>query len=65
MIRITVRETEVIKLLADGKTNSDIARKLYISVHTVKSILEKIYEKTNCHNRVQVVVWAINNNILH
>ncbi len=64
MINLTEREVEVIKLLAEGKTNAQIGQILFISVHTVKSILEKLYVKTSCHSRVQVVVYAIINNIL-
>ena len=59
MVHLTGRETDVIKLLINGKTNFEISKELFISVHTVKSILEKIYEKTDCHNRVQIVIWAI------
>lgn len=64
MINLTEREVEVIKLLAEGKTNAQIGQILFISVHTVKSILEKLYVKTSCNSRVQVVVYAIINNIL-
>lgn len=59
MVHLTGRETDVIKLLINGKTNFEISKELFISVHTVKSILEKIYEKTDCHNRVQIAIWAI------
>jgi len=63
MNNFTDREVEVIKLLINGLSNAEIGKILFISVHTVKSILEKIYEKTNCHNRVQVAVFAVKNNI--
>ena len=61
---ITEREFDVIKLLIEGKTNDEIGKELFISVHTVKKILENIYEKTSCKNRVQIVVFAIKNNLL-
>lgn len=64
MISITKREKEVIELLVEGKKNHEISSTLFISTHTVKAILEKIYYKTKCHNRVQVVVWAIKNNVV-
>ena len=65
MISVTKREADVIKLLTEGKTNLEISRILFISVHTVKAILEKIYDKTNCRNRVQVAIWAFKNNIMN
>ena len=65
MITLTERETDIVKLIAQGKTNPEISRILFISVHTVKAILEKIYEKTECRNRVQVAVWTIKNDILN
>jgi DNA-binding CsgD family transcriptional regulator len=61
MVDLTNREIDVIKLVVDGNTNSEIAEKLCISIHTVKSILENIYLKTDLHNRVQVAVWAFKN----
>jgi len=63
-VNITKREEDVIKLLSEGKTNSEIGNELFISVHTVKTILEKIYEKIGCNNRVQTVVYAIKNNLI-
>ena len=64
MINFTNREIEIIKRLIDGKTNSIIADELFISVHTVKKHLENIFLKTNCHNRIQVIVTAIKFNYI-
>ena len=61
MVYLTEREKEVIKQLADGKTNAQIADNLCISIHTVKSILENIYLKIGFHNRVQIAIWAFKN----
>ncbi len=61
MVYLTKREKEVIKQLADGKTNAQIADNLCISIHTVKTILENIYLKTGFHNRVQIAIWAFKN----
>ncbi len=61
MISLSKREKDVVRLLTDGKTNSEIASELYVSVHTIKSILENIYLKTGFHSRVQVAVWACKN----
>lgn len=48
---LTEREKEIIKLLAAGLTNKEIARQLSVSIHTVKNHLTNIYNKLNCINR--------------
>lgn len=48
---LTDREKEVIKLLAAGLTNKEIARQLFVSTHTIKNHLTNIYSKLNCVNR--------------
>lgn len=63
MLKFTVREIELIKLLASGKSNQEIGKAMFISVHTVKKILDNIYQKTCCHNRVQIAVYAIKNSL--
>ena len=55
---MTERELQVIKLLSEGKSNKQIANELFISFHTVKAILETIYEKTGLHNRVLLAIYA-------
>lgn len=62
MEKLTKRELEVVKLLAKGYTNLEIANELIISKHTVKAILENVYEKLGIHNRVLVAVYAIKDN---
>ena len=64
MINLTKRELDVIKLLALGKSNDEIAGELFISVHTVKKNLENIYDKIGYHNRVQVVIFALKNKLI-
>ncbi len=49
------RETDVLKLLAQGYVNKEIARKLDISGHTVGSHIKNLYRKLSAHTRVQVV----------
>lgn len=61
---LTNREIEILKYTAMGYTNSDIAEKLIISIHTVKIHLENIFVKLNIHNRIQATVVAIKNNII-
>jgi DNA-binding CsgD family transcriptional regulator len=53
--KITKRETEVIELICQGKTNKEIADQLFISVETVKDHNYKIFQKTGVKNRTQLV----------
>ena len=64
MINLTEREVTIAKLLIEGKTNKEIGKTLFISFHTVKATLEKIYRKTDCHSRVQFAIWAMQNGVL-
>ena len=56
---ITEREFEVLKLIVLGKSNTEIAKDLFISVHTVKAHVSSILEKFSVEDRVQVAVKAI------
>ncbi len=62
--RLTERETEVLKLVANGLNNRDIARELFISENTVKNHARNILEKLHLHSRMEAVVYAVRKNIL-
>lgn len=53
---LTVREAEVLRLVAKGYSNKKVAKSLGISGCTVKNHLAKIYEKLNCSNRTEAVL---------
>lgn len=55
---LTRREHEVLLLIAEGLGNWDVARRLWISVPTVKFHLSRIYEKIGVSNRTGAVRWA-------
>lgn len=57
MKNLTDREIQVAELVVLGYSNKEIAEKLFISIHTVKAILEHIYEKLNLNNRVLLAVY--------
>src|SRR5437667_10424854 len=57
--RLTDREMEVLKLVAQGLNNRDIAKKLYISENTVKNHIRNILEKLHLHSRMEAVVYAV------
>jgi DNA-binding NarL/FixJ family response regulator len=59
MERLTKREWEATKLVAEGLRNEDIAVKLRISEHTVRNYLGHIFEKLGLSSRVELVLWAL------
>ena len=58
---LTDRQIEILALVAVGSTNEEIADKLCISHHTVKTHLYRIFKKLNVPNRVQASLWAAKN----
>ena len=56
---LTVREKEVLELVARGKSNKEIAAALAIAENTVKNHLKNILEKLHLENRVQAATFAI------
>ncbi len=56
---LTPRELEVLRLVAEGKTNAEIAQRLYISVGTVKADVERIIDKLGVSDRTQAAVRAV------
>ncbi len=56
---LTNREREVLQLIAEGKTNKEIATKLNLSVYTIDSHRGKIMEKLNLHSTGELVRFAI------
>jgi DNA-binding NarL/FixJ family response regulator len=60
---LSPRESEVLQLLVDGKTNKEIAERLYISDKTVKIHVNKIYKKFKVKSRSQAIIYAIQNQI--
>lgn len=55
---LSPRETEVVKMVATGLRNKEIAQKLSISEGTVKFYLHTIYEKLQVHGRVELTLYA-------
>jgi DNA-binding NarL/FixJ family response regulator len=64
LAQLTPRELEILKLLAQGQTNSQIARALQISVSTTKHHVHHILEKLKVSDRMQAAVVAIEHGLL-
>jgi two-component system response regulator NreC len=62
--RLTDREREVLQLIAEGRTNKEIAGRLTVSVNTVESHRKHIMEKLNLHNTAAIVRFAIRKRIV-
>ncbi len=60
---LTDREVEVLRLVAGGATNQQIAQTLHVSVHTVNTHLTNILNKTGCENRAAASVFAVQHNL--
>jgi DNA-binding NarL/FixJ family response regulator len=58
LAELTARELEVLRLLARGRSNADIARDLVVSDATVKTQVARIFGKLDLHDRAQAVVLA-------
>jgi DNA-binding NarL/FixJ family response regulator len=61
--QLTPRETEVLRLLAAGLENSEIARELVISTRTARNHVASILEKLQMQNRIQAAVYAVKNGL--
>ena len=56
-VRMTPREREVIDLISEGMSNKEIAKRLHIATHTVKSHVRNIMEKLTLHTRLQIAAY--------
>jgi DNA-binding NarL/FixJ family response regulator len=57
-VRLTERERQVIDLLGEGLSNKEIAARLHIAVHTVKSHVHNVLEKLALHSRLEVAAFS-------
>lgn len=57
-VRLTAREREIVALLGEGLSNKEIAARLHIAIHTVKSHVHNILEKLSLHSRLEVAAFS-------
>ncbi len=61
---LTSRECEILQLLAEGKTNKDVATALNISLYTVETHRSHILQKLHLHNSAELVLYAVRKGII-
>ena len=62
--KLTDRELQVLKLVAQGMSNREVAEDLFISENTVKNHVRNILEKLHLHSRMEAVVYAVREKLL-
>ncbi len=62
--RLTDRELQVLKLVAQGMSNREVSAQLFISENTVKNHVRNILEKLHLHSRMEAVVYAVREKLL-
>jgi DNA-binding NarL/FixJ family response regulator len=60
---LTQREVEILSLIAQGLTNGEIAERLFLSNHTIKTHINRIFAKTGSRDRVAAIGYAQRHNI--
>jgi len=58
---LTDRESEILALITQGRSNAEVAALSYLSPNTVKSYIRSIYRKIDVRSRTQAVLWGVNN----
>lgn len=61
---LTDQQINLLKMIADGKTNAEIARKLFVTTRTVKNYLTAIYNELGVRNRAQAIAVAAKNKLI-
>jgi DNA-binding NarL/FixJ family response regulator len=62
---LTPREREILQLLAEGKSNKDVAAILKLSLHTVETHRGNILQKLNLHGTPELILYAVRKGIIH
>jgi len=61
---LTSREREILQLVAEGKSNKDVANMLNLSVHTVETHRSNILEKLNLHSVPELILYAVRKGVI-
>lgn len=61
---LTARELDIVRTVARGLTNTEVAAELHVTVSTVKTHLARVQEKLGARNRVEVAAWAYRSELM-
>jgi two-component system response regulator NreC len=61
---LTTREREILQLLAEGKSNKDVASLLNLSLYTVETHRSNIFQKLNLHSSAELILYAIRKGVI-
>jgi two-component system response regulator NreC len=61
---LTTREREILQLLAEGKSNKDVAALLNLSLYTVETHRSNIFQKLNLHSSAELILYAIRKGVI-
>lgn len=61
---LTDRESEILALITQGKSNAEVASLCYLSPNTVKSYIRGLYRKIDVESRTQAVLWGVRNGFM-
>jgi DNA-binding NarL/FixJ family response regulator len=61
---LTTREREILQLLAEGKSNKDVAAMLNLSIYTVETHRGNILEKLNLHSIPELILYAVRKGVI-
>lgn len=61
---LTGREREILELIANGYSNAEISRMLYLSMNTVKTYVRTSYRKIGAESRSHAIVWGVRNGLM-
>ena len=59
MARLTPRERDIVRLVAEGMRNQDISRELNIREHTVRNYVFRVFNKLGISSRVELVLYSL------
>ena len=63
-VELSAQQIKLLKMIADGKTNAEIAEKLFVNTRTVKNYLSSVYELLKVHNRAQAIAVAVKKGLI-
>ena len=61
---LTTREREILQLLAEGKSNKDVANLLNLSLYTVETHRSNIFQKLNLHSSAELILYAVRKGVI-